>query len=155
MSVLNHQYNIQTLDQIKKCVRGKKAEIKKGCINQPLIEIEPQNSIPDELHLFLRITDVIFYTLFGHLIALDNKSRVHRTESSGHLQAGVQFVRRLGISFNVWMCEDKQSKSRSAFEMTALNRNERLKILKNFPVLFDKILPQNVAVPLAKLWVVC
>ena len=113
-----------------------------------MIEIEPKYS----LHLFLRITECYF---FGHLIALDNKSSVHRTESSGHLQAGIQFVRRLGISFNVWMCEDKQSKSKSAFEMTALNRNERLKILKNFPVQFYKTLPQNVAVPLAKLWVVC
>ena len=47
MSVFNDQYNIRTLDQIKKSVKGKKAEIKKGCINQPLIEIEPNNCIPE------------------------------------------------------------------------------------------------------------
>ena len=54
-----------------------------------------------------------------------------------HLKKGVQMVHKLGISFNVWMT--KESQTNKPFEMTALNRNERLKILKNLPQYFDKI----------------
>ena len=38
----------------------KNADSKKGCVNMPLINIEPCDCIIDELYLFLRITDKLF-----------------------------------------------------------------------------------------------
>ena len=123
MSVRNDQYNgenMRTLHEMKKeCVKQKGIDKKKGCIDLPLIDIEPKNCVPDELHLFLRITDIIFNSLFEELVKLDYKSKVHKTGESDHVQRAVRNVRRLGISFNVWMSEGTPGKhSRSALEMT-------------------------------------
>ena len=64
-------------------------------------------------------------------------------------------IRRKGISFNVWLSKDDSSrKSRSGIETSTLNRNVKLKVLKFLPESFDDLLTNNVAVPLAKLWVV-
>ena len=41
-----------------------------------------------------------------------------------------------------------------AFGAQRVNRNEKFKVLKFLPESFDDLLPNNVAVPLAKLWVV-
>ena len=121
--------NMRTLHEMKECVKQKGIDKKKGCIDLPLIDIEPKNCVPDELHLFLRITDIIFNSLFEELVKLDHKSKVHKTGESDHVQRAVRNVRRLGISFNVWMSEGTPGKhSRSALEMTPLNRNERLKV---------------------------
>ena len=107
----------------------------------PLIDIEPKNCVPDELHLFLRITDIIFNSLFQELVKHDHKSKVHKTGESDHVQRAVRNVRRLGISFNVWMSEGTPGKhSRSALEMTPLNRNERLKVLKSLPTCYPIVL---------------
>lgn len=156
MSVSNDQYNgenMRTLHEMKECVKQKGIDKKKGCIDLPLIDIEPKNCVPDELHLFLRITDIIFNSLFEELVKLDHKSKVHKAGESDHVQRAVRNVRRLGISFNVWMSEGTPGKhSRSALEMTPLNRNERLKVLKNLPSNFDDLLPNSTAVSLAKLW---
>ena len=106
----------------------------------PLIDIEPKNCVPDELHLFLRITDIIFNSLFQELVKHDHKSKVHKTGESDHIQRAVRNIRRLGISFNVWMSEGTPGKhSRSALEMTPLN-NERLKVLKSLPTCYPIVL---------------
>jgi hypothetical protein len=48
----------------------------KGCIRTPLTEIEPRNCVPDELHLFLGISDVLLHTFFTELIRMDKKNNV-------------------------------------------------------------------------------
>ena len=136
--------NMRTLHEMKECVKQKGIDKKKGCIDLPLIDIEPKNCVPDELHLFLKITDIIFNSLFEELVKLDHKSKVHKTD---HVQRAVRNVRRLEISINVWMSEGTPGKhSRSALEMTPLDRNERLKVLKTLPSNFDDLLPNSTAV---------
>ena len=150
MSVSNDKYKLRTLDEMKQCVITKSLDGKKGCINLPLLEIEPQQCVPDELHMLLRISDVLFRSFFGHMIALDKKSKTQRNIESFLLQRSVKLVRGLGISFNVWLCDN--NKSNTVFEFTALNRNARLKVLKGLPQHFDELLSDELAGPLAKLW---
>ena len=45
----------------------------KGCVKPPLFEIEPENCVIDELHLFLRISDVLFEILFAELQRLSHQ----------------------------------------------------------------------------------
>jgi hypothetical protein len=49
----------RTLTEIKKCA----LEQKLSCVHQPLIEIQVENIILDELHLMLRVTGEINITL--------------------------------------------------------------------------------------------
>ena len=77
MSVSKDQYtgsNMRTLDKMKMCEKQKGVESMKGCVRPPLIEIEPKDCVVDELHLFLRITDILFNNVFAWLHALDLKS---------------------------------------------------------------------------------
>ena len=63
MSVDEKSYNgdnMRTLDKMRKCRRTKGIDQVKGCVNPPLVQIEPKDCVLDELHLFLRITDVLF-----------------------------------------------------------------------------------------------
>ena len=63
---------------MRKCINEKTVDKKKGCINPPLLNIEPRDCVVDELHLFLRITDVLFDNLFVELCRLDYVSTVHK-----------------------------------------------------------------------------
>ena len=67
MSVSNDQYtgdNMRTLDKMKRCLQLKTVDGKKGCKHPPLIEIEPKDCVVDELHLFLRISDILINNFF-------------------------------------------------------------------------------------------
>ena len=68
------------------CENQKGVESKKGCVRPPLIEIEPKDCVVDELHLFLRITDILFNNVFAWLHALDLKSKLHGTTTDDHLR---------------------------------------------------------------------
>ncbi len=47
----------------------------------------------------------------------------------------------MGISFSVWLSQEGNGKqSRSGLELTPLNRNKKMKVLKNLPEFFDELL---------------
>ena len=62
-----------------------------GCKNKPLIEIEPRKVVPDELHLFLRIYDILMGNLLDDCRQLDNKAEVLK-QKSDHVD---RFVRTI------------------------------------------------------------
>ena len=47
-----------------------------GCKNKPLIEIDPRKIVPDNLHLFLRIYDILMSNLLDDCRQLGNKAEV-------------------------------------------------------------------------------
>ena len=140
---------------MKECVSKKGIDNIKVCVNLPLINVEPKYCVVDELHLFLRITDILYEFFFAELHRLDHKAKTFTTGSDHRVIRATRMIRRKGISLNVWLSKyDSSRKSRSGIETSTLNRNEKLKVLKFLLESFDDLLPNNVAVPLAKLWVV-
>ena len=159
MSVSKDQYtgsNMRTLDKMKMCEKQKGVESKKGCVRLPVIEVEPKDCVVDELHLFLRITDILFNNVFARLHAtLDLKSKLHGTIADDHVCRATYKIRKMGISFSVWLSQEGNGKqSRSGLELTPLNRNEKRKVLKNLPEFFDEFLKAEQSAQLAKLWIV-
>lgn len=54
-----------------------------GCINMPLIDIELDHVIPDELHMLLRITDVLIQNLINAATSHDrNRSGIAQSKVS-------------------------------------------------------------------------
>ena len=45
--------HVCTQKKMRKCRMVKSIDNVKGCVNPPLFEIEPENCVIDELHLFL------------------------------------------------------------------------------------------------------
>jgi hypothetical protein len=150
MSILPGSFKERTLIEMKACVKERGSSAK-GCINPPLIEIEPRNCVPDELHLFLRISDVILRTLFTELIRTDKSNKIAMSSERSLVQKSVKIITSFRINFSVWLTENSPN-SRSCFEFTAINRNERLKVIKGLPQYFDELLSLQVAPSLAKLW---
>jgi hypothetical protein len=122
MSILPGSFKERTLIEMKACVKERGSSAK-GCINPPLIEIEPRNCVPDELHLFLRISDVILRTLFTELIRTDKSNKIAMSSERSLVQKSVKIITSFRINFSVWLTENSPN-SRSCFEFTAINRNE-------------------------------
>ena len=155
MSVDGRAYNnenMRSLEKMRKCRLSKGIHKVKGCVNPPLIAIEPRNCVIDELHLFLRISDVLFENLFAELRRLSFRAKTLKTGTCDHVEKVVSAIRKCGVSFNVWMSKEGGRQSRSGMEMTSLNRNEKLKVMYSLSDCFDDLLPIETAVPVTKPW---
>ena len=83
------------------------AENKKfGSKHRPLINLEPNKIVPDELHLFLRINDILLQNLLDDCRQQDAKAAVLRQKPEC-VQRLVKQINECGVNFNIWT--DKQS----------------------------------------------
>ena len=62
----------RTLEEIKQCASKSKGE-NYCCVHQPLINIPLDHIILDELHLMLRVTDVLINNLIEDVMQWDDK----------------------------------------------------------------------------------
>ena len=79
VSVPNNEYigyNMRTLEKMKECVSKKGIDNIKGCVNLPLINVEPKYCVVDELHLFLRITDILYEIFLQNCIDWITKQKL-------------------------------------------------------------------------------
>ena len=79
---------------------------KKGCINPSLLEIEPANC---ELHLFLRITNVLLVSFLIKWLLL---IMLIGCTKHGHVSAATGHINKLGVLFNVWVKEGGKDTSK-------------------------------------------
>ena len=68
----------------------------KGSMHRPLTSIPLHHVILDELHVLLRIFDVMLWNLIMIMKSMDDRLRLH---TNLHL---VACVKSCGVSFNVW-----------------------------------------------------
>ncbi len=94
-----------------------------------------------------------FNNVFARLHTIDMKSKLHGTTTDDHVRRATNKIRKISTSFGVWLSQEGNGKqSRSGLEITPLNRNEKMKVLKNLPEFFDEADEQS-AKP-AQLWIV-
>ena len=91
---------------------GRTAAVHQGSVNCPLTAIPVDHMMIDELHLFLRIFDV----MLRNLIKM----------SEPHTQQLVAYIRSCGVSFNIWESESSDGK----VEWTSLTGEAKKKVLK-------------------------
>lgn len=121
--------NGRTLSKMHACrlTRSKDINKVKGCVRDPLVNIEPSKCVIDELHLFLRISDILIGTLFAELFKIDHKNR-----DTKHVSQALKIIHEHGVSFRVQVAEKTGKQSRSGVDFTSINRTDRLKILNAF-----------------------
>ena len=78
---------------------GKTAAQHKGSVNRLTTTIPLDHIIIDELHLFLRIFDVLLRNLIMIVTVLDKDLR---DKTAMHLTKLVNCIKSCGVSFNVW-----------------------------------------------------
>ena len=73
-----------------------------GSKHPPILQIEPTNVIIDELHLLLRIGDVLLRNVILQADSLDNRVYHHEgRRTDNHLRTLELLVRRCGVTFKI------------------------------------------------------
>lgn len=113
---------------------------------KPLINIEPHRIIPDELHLLLRISDILLRNLIDDTKSLDDKNKV-RGLKSDHLGELVSKIRECGVSFNIWT-----PKGSKEIEWTSLTGSEYKHLLEKLPEKLFFVVHHDTHDSTTKLW---
>lgn len=92
--------------------KGRTAAVHKGSVHRPLTTIPLDHIMIDELHLLLRVFDILLRNVI--------------TISEPHTQQLVACIRSCGVSFNVWESESSDGK----VEWTSLTGEAKKKVLK-------------------------
>jgi hypothetical protein len=100
-----------------------------GVRAQPLVSIEPEHIIIDELHLLLlRICDKLLRNLILDTKTLDDKNAVHG-EKSDFLGQLTEKIRGCGVSFHIWTKKGTQVE----LDWSSLTGSAYEKLFENFP----------------------
>lgn len=137
---------------------------KKNCavsINQPLLNVLLHHIVLDELHLLLRITDVLMNNLIEDTMERDDKESLlmtHRSkklERGKHLRKLAEIINGCGVTFNVWEKKNADGRGSGMVDWTRLLGDEKRKLLKLLP---DKLavatdgIHQDTAPTVIKIW---
>lgn len=124
-----------------------------GRLKDPLLYIDLDNWVPDELHLMLRITDVMTKNLIIAAACYDLK-KGRRSKDILHgpmVNRLIQAINSCGVSFSV------RDSDKKVFNCTSLVGGDKLKLLKKLPpkLLENKCQPRSIRKKVEKLWTVC
>ena len=107
----------------------------------------------DELHLLLRVMDVLIRNLISLAASRDREEQQRWGETSNHIRQLEQAVQSYKVTFTSWQHVDGDGIPQPGkYDCTYLNGTDRLHVLRTLPAKFDTILPGDLAVPTAKLW---
>lgn len=119
-----------------------------GVQNKPIFAIEPDSVVIDELHLFMRIFDVLTRNLIYELVNRDRRDRMSPT-----------FIKKLettlsesGVSFRVWEKRDACGKPTGIYDWTSLKGSDMKKVIRSLPPHFTSLLQPEIQEVMAKIW---
>ena len=138
----------RTLETSKKCGAlspSKPSKMRLGSQHLPLLSIDPDHIVLDELHFLLRILDVLIRNLILEMVRLDIQSNQRAGASTGsHLERLVSTIRDCRISFSVWE-KDADRKPTGVYNWTSLTGADKKKLLSTLPEKLPGILPSDIS----------
>ena len=124
-----------------------------GCVRPPLIDVPLDRVVLDELHLLLRIMDILIRNLILYADSKDQRQRTHHGVEQHHVRKLEQTIRSCGVCFQIWQNKEPTGKPiAGSFDWTALSGKHKLKVLKSLPAKMDTVLDESLAPCVAKLW---
>ncbi|XP_028408194.1 uncharacterized protein LOC114530773 [Dendronephthya gigantea] len=144
-----------TLADVKKCASEKQF----CCKDMPLLDVPLSNIVLDELHLLLRVTDILLSNLIEDAMELDDKKDFLKKKGEPKgvcLQRLAQLINSCGVTFNVWEKRDDDGKGIGKMDWTSLMGAEKKKLLHTLPdklqLSTEEIIHQDTADTVIKLW---
>ena len=118
-----------------------------GCIHPPLLNIELDSIVVDELHLMLRVGDVLLRNLILYADSRDHASREHQGEEpNNNLRQLEQAILSCGVSFQIWQKREPTGKPISgSYDWTALTGKQKLQVLKMLPEKMSTLMPDSIS----------
>ena len=134
-----HHFNsppmMRTLLEIKELVKKGKGDY--CCVKVPLLNIDLDHVIVDELHLLLRVMDVMLDNIITEVIDWGKDEDFEKTskEARGiHLKKLVTEIRSCGVGFDVWELRNPaDNKGTGKYEFTSLFGKDKKKVLSLLP----------------------
>ena len=146
--------NARTLQSNKKCAKSRPVSESLGLQNTPLLNFEPTHIIPDELHLLLRISDVLIRNLINHMVQTARKTQrgtAVTTYTSTQFKKLEDSARDCGITFRVWKARDPDGKPSGKYESTSIMGNDVKKLFRLLPPKFSNFLDCDVTATMAQI----
>lgn len=149
------QHDYRTLSSLRKCSQlpsRRPTKERLGSQHSPLFHVEPENVVIDELHLLLRISDILVRNLILEMVRLDKKDKVMQAGDQQHLRDFVKAIRSCGLTFDVWETRDGDGKPQGRYDWTALTGRERKQLIEKLPSKLRVLLPEEVGGSVISLW---
>ena len=125
------------------------------CARQPLLHIDLDHVVVDELHLMLRIVDVLIDNLIEEVLEWDKMEdlRKKRNEERGiHLNKLISTIRSCGVSFNIWQKTNADGKMSGKYECTSLLGNDKKILLNILPAKLRTVIHEESCNEVIKIW---
>lgn len=126
-----------------------------GCINEPLLKIELSHVVPDELHLLLRVTDVLLKNVVDEAMerdAAEDHLKIRGERKGIHLEALTKSINDLGISFSIWNKKNADGSESKLKEFTSLLGSQKKKLLHELPSKMHLFLNPDTCATVKKIW---
>ena len=121
-----------------------------GCVCRPLFDIPLDRIVLDELHLLLRIGDVLLRNLILQVDSMGHRRKEHDREDSNGIKELEEAVCACGVSFQIQQNREPTGKPiPGSYDFTALSEKFKLQVMRKLPAKFDTILPGSLV---AQLW---
>ena len=131
----NSPLMMRTLLEIKELVKKGKGDC--CCVKVPPLNIDLDHVIVDELHLLLRVMDVMLDNIITEVIDWGKDEDFEKTskEVRGiHLKKLVTEIRSCSVGFDVWELRNPaDNKGTGKYEFTSLFGNDKKKVLSLLP----------------------
>lgn len=137
----------RSIEDIQTCAAGKKKD-SFSVKYAPLLAIDLDHVVPDELHLFLRIMDVLIENLITQVKFMDTTRHLSDPLLGATMQKLLSKIQLCGVPFQIWHKRDDNS----TLDWTSLGGSAKRKLLSQLPLHFDEILPSDSSKHISKLW---
>ena len=146
----------RTLEEIKQFASKSKGE-NYCCVHRPLIDLPLDHIILDELHLMLRVTDVLINNLIEDVMQWDDKEnflqgKKNRIKPRKHLDNLIEAINSCGVSFSVWEKRNADGKGSGTWDWTSLMGDDRKILLRELPEKMEPLIQQDTAKTVVELW---
>ncbi|XP_028417002.1 uncharacterized protein LOC114541217 [Dendronephthya gigantea] len=147
----SHPPMSRTLEEIKKCALKQNL----SCVHPPLVDIPLQNIVLDELHVMLRVTDILTRNLVTAAISWDKKENYDRRpceRTNLHVEALLSAINSCGVCFKIWEKKDADGKGSGTYDFTSLMGSDKKLLLSNLPEKLDGVVDEGTSATVIKIW---
>ena len=130
----------RSIEDIEACAATNEYSVK----YPPLLSIDLDHVVPDELHLFLRIMDILIENLISYAVELDIRATRKQTDllQGATLKKVQASIQSCGVSFQIWKKKEKPGE----LDWTSLGGAQKRKVLSLLPAQFPNILPPETCI---------
>ena len=135
----------RTVEEMQRMCTSSSAKTNFGSKYAPLLDIAIDHYIPDELHLMMRITDVLLRNLVDDAMSKDQYAKL-LGQATDNLELLIKAIQSCGVSFRTWTSKTGD------FEYTSLSGNDKKTLLRNLPERLLFCLHEDTREDVVNLW---